>query len=134
MQQKSKPSKRKAEEMKRQERETLKRNETILEKWKESLVKPKIPLKCLPQDVQEVAVKQLQNCAPLSATDAPSCCMFKITQVCICLTDLVQKPALHVHVQLSVRASCTIVSCLLLIPTPEPNGKSQVRAAAVDIL
>lgn len=67
--------------MKRQERETLKRNETILEKWQEGLVEPRIPLKPLPPDVQEAALDQLRHCAPLSAADAPSCCMFKISQV-----------------------------------------------------
>ena len=78
---KTKASKRKAEEMKRQEREATKRNETILEKWQAELEEPRIPLKPLPADVQEAAADQLRRCAPLSATEAPSCCMFKITQV-----------------------------------------------------
>lgn len=78
---KSKASKRKAEEMKRQERETLKRNEAIMEKWQEGLVEARIPLKPLPPDIQEAALDQLRHCVQLSGTDAPSCCMFKITQV-----------------------------------------------------
>jgi hypothetical protein len=78
---KTKASKRKAEEMKRQAKEQDEKNKNISNKWKEGLTKAKIPLKKLPADVEEAALDQLRKCAPLSATNPPSCCMFKIAQV-----------------------------------------------------
>jgi hypothetical protein len=78
---KPKSNKRKAEEMKRQEREALKRNEVLLQRWQEGLVEAQIPLKALPQDIQEAALDQLRRCTPLSSTEAPSCCMFTVSQV-----------------------------------------------------
>lgn len=77
---KARVNKKKAEELKRQ-KEAQKESETVLNQWKAGLVKPRIPLKSLPDDVEAAELDQLRNCAPLSPPESVCCCMLAIPQV-----------------------------------------------------